>query len=187
MVRTGLISTSLLALAACCDQTSLPHGNGTAEIISAVLARQPDLVAKRKAFLAVHPEEKGYFEGLADIRLCVARETAGSDGDFDSESISRPGPEPNDPGNLSERWTASDRRFAITDVVRLPKHLRWNNILAFCPSGTLRLGNPVIVGDRARVFVENKCSGWCGWGGEIRLRRENGQWLVEKEMSWWQA
>lgn len=171
-----MITSFLLALVSCSDKAALPRNNERVAIIDAVLARQPDLAADRKAFLADHPGEKGYFEDLADFRICVTQETAGSGRNH--QMI------------LSERRDASDRRFAITSGVNLPSHLRWDNILAFCPSGSLRLSTPVITGEQARVFVENRSSGWLGsggWGGEVILRRENGQWLVVQEINRWQA
>ena len=186
MERMSLIALCLLSMAAC-GRSAAPPDSETKQIVSAVLAAQPDLAAVRKAFLAKHPEEEGLLEALADARLCVARETAGTDNDFDRTEMIRPGAPPFDHAILSKRWDASDLRVAIDDVVILPEHLRWSRPLTWCPSGTLRLGNPTIEGDRARVFVENKCSGWCGWAGEARLRRKKGSWFVEEEVNWWQA
>lgn len=177
----------VLALAACGHRTPPPNAKERTKIIAAVLARQPDLVAQRNAFLTEFPDQRSYFEGVFDIRLCVAQETAGVEGDFDRRDLDRPGHAPNDPRVFSERWANSNQRFAIQDRITLPGHLRWDNMLAVCPSGVLRLGNPVVTGDHARVFVENKCSGWCGWGGEVTLRRTNGRWLVDQEINWWQT
>jgi hypothetical protein len=189
MARLCLIAGCLFTLVACGVRAPPPHAQERAEIIAAVLAKQPDLAAEREVLLVDYPDQRGYFDELFDHRLCVARETAGSNKDFAREDMDKPGLPPN-PSILSRRWAESASRFPITAEVTLPKHLRWDDFLTVCPNGVLRLGNPVIADDQARVYVENKCSGWCGWGGwggEVILRRSGGHWLVDQEVNWWQA
>ena len=175
-MRTCLIVPLILALVACSARTPPAHAKDRAEIIAAILSRQSDLIVERNAFLAAYPHERSYFEGLFDFRLCVAEETAGSDRDF--------GP---DIGTSSERWEKSRPRYWIADQIRLPSHLRWDTLLTYCPTGVIRLSNPAINGDRATVYIENKCSGWWGWGGTVRLQRTNGRWVVGQMINWWQA
>ncbi|MBV2148900.1 hypothetical protein KRZ98_11445 [Sphingobium sp. AS12] len=188
MKRIGSVAVLFLLLIGCGDQKALQGGkNETAEIISAVLAKQPDLVAQRKAFLMEHPQERSSLEGMIDSRLCVAPETAGLDDEFDKALVGRRGATPEGLSVFSHRWVASDRRFAINDIVKLPKHLRWKSAFSFCPNGTLYLGNPAIRAGRAHILIENKCSGHCSWGGRAILQRNKGRWRVEEEIVWWQA
>ena len=187
MSRLIALMAGTFAVASCWQQpVSTNVGPDYSEVVAAVLAAQPDLVADRERYLTEHPEERGYLEAIVDPRLCVARETAGSDGDFDHESIRRPGFAP-DPGTLSEAWESSNRRFRIPKQVKLPSHLRWDGPFSICPNGVLRLGNPEIDGRTARVFVEGKCSGWCGWGGEVLLQKMARGWVVRKISEWWVA
>src|SRR5262249_17274253 len=149
-----------------CSPRSAPTGDWSeaTRVLAAVLAAQPDYAADRARHLAQFPEERSHFEGLFDHRLCVAGETAGSTGDFRRPT----GKGEWDSSTLREQWDDSERRVPLPAEV-LPDHLRWNWPLAVCPNGVLRLGNPEVDGATARVFIENKCTGWCGSGGEVLL------------------
>ncbi|NVE94884.1 hypothetical protein [Altererythrobacter lutimaris] len=154
-------------------------------IITAVLAQLKDGQSEYEKFAEEYPEEDGILGRIADHRFCVAREVAGAPGELDRPEELNPDIAPN-PSIVGERWEKSKTRTPIP-AATLPAHLRWNGPLSFCPSGVIRLGTPEISGDTARVFIENDCSGWCGWGGEVLLKRIDQQWRVTENVNWWEA
>ncbi len=185
MSRQSLFTVALIFLSACSDAGT---GQGVApdyeKTISAVLIAQPDLATQHREFIAEYPDEASWLDRFFDYRLCVARETAGTSGDFERTDWETNGPPP-DFAVYSDRWEQSPARQTIPGDV-LPKHLRWGGALTFCPSGVLRIGNPNIQGDSAVVYVENSSSVH-GWAGEIEMVREDDGWIVREEWNWWQA
>ena len=175
--RLPLLGLALLLLSGCDPEQKLDSDR--IAIVSAVLAKEFDGASDRKAVLLLKPELKLFYEDLVDFRQCVSAEVAGKAGDFDRQHLEEPG------AALVERWKNSDHRFPLKNQIDLPYHLRWDSPFSHCPSGVLYLGTPEISGDSARVFIRRECSGWCGWGGEISLRRQAGRWQVERETTWW--
>lgn len=154
------------------------------QIIVALVTQLPDQQSAYEKFAEEHPDEVEFLGRLVDHRLCVARHVAGAPGELVRED-ENPNAAPN-PSKVGERWEESKTRTPIPKGA-LPNHLRWDGPLSYCPSGVIRLGTPEIAGDTARVFIENHCSGWCGWGGEMILKRTGEQWRVTENINWWQA
>jgi len=154
------------------------------EIVSAVLTAQPDLASQHREFVAEYPSEASWFDGFFDYRLCVARETAGTSGDFERTDWEVDAPRP-DFDLYRRRWEQSASRHSIANDL-LPAHLRWDAAFSFCPRGLLRIGNPNIQGDSATVYVENTSS-VRGWAGEVELIRTGDEWTVKEEHIWRQS
>ncbi len=183
----------VLALAACSGGADEDLDADTIAVLTAALASQPDMPAQMEAWFEEEPDERRWTNDLFDFRLCVARELAGEASDYDrnvqaigrlasGDSISGAGIP--DIGADQERWDEAERRSQIPAEI-LPDHLRWDNPLAICPNGALQLSHPQIDGDRARVYIDNRCSGWCGWGGMLELRRIEGEWQAgEMQIRW---
>lgn len=164
------------------QQVMLPENQ---RIITAVLAQLEDQQLEYEKFVKEFPREDGMLGRIVDHRFCVARHVAGAPGELDRPVEANPYEAPN-PSKVGERWEKSKTRTPIPPAA-LPDHLRWDEPLSFCPSGVIRLGTPEVSGDTARVFIENHCSGWCGWGGEVLLERINESWRITDEINWWQA
>ena len=185
MSRQVILSASLIVVCAC-------SGNGAdrgvtqdyTEIVGAVLTAQPNVAAQHREFVAEFPDEASWLDRFFDYRICVARETAGTSGEFERTDWEVGAPT-TDFGLYSKRWEQSPLRQPIPSDL-LPAHLRWDSALSFCPSGVLRIGSPNIQGDSATVYVENT-SGVHGWAGEIELVKTDDKWIVQEERNWWQA
>lgn len=181
-----LLLTIVLIFVSACSNSGAEHGvsRNHEEIVRAVLIAQPDVAAQHREFVADYPDEASWLSRFVDYRLCVARETAGTDVDFQRTDWEAGDPPP-DFTIYSNRWEESPSRHNIPSDL-LPEHLRWYGALSICPSGVLRIGNPIIQGDRSVVYVEN-ASGTHGWAGEIELMRDGDEWMVHEERIWWQA
>lgn len=179
------LGPALLLLPGCNPQQKLD--NDRIAIISAILVKQYDGSAERKAALAKEPELKLFYEDFLDFRQCVSTEVAGKAGEFSRKTHEGPASPLLSQRDLINRWKDSDQRFPLEDQIELPGHLRWNSPFSICPSGVLYMGTPEVSGNSARVFITSECSGWCGWGGEIDLRRQAGRWQIEQETNWWQS
>lgn len=188
MARRVLIALALFAVSACGDATS--NGEVTSDyvdIVQEALSVQPDLAKERRQFIAEYPNEASVFEGFFDHRLCVSRQTAGDNNDFERVDW-KPNSSTPPPGAdlYGKRWDQASSRKDIPKAV-LPSHLRWDTLVSFCPNGVLRLGNPVIEGSEARIYIESKCSGLCSWGDEIIFKRVGGKWIVDRQVNRWQS
>lgn len=173
----ALAALVVLALAACSDRARYEAVSPEyVAIMKVALAAQPDLATEYREYVATNPDEASVFGGFLDHRICVSQMTAGDGNDFKRDRH----------GVHNSPWERSQIRTPIPRNI-LPHHLRWESKFSYCANGVLRFGNPVIEGNEARVFIENKCSGWCGWGGQIDLKRENERWKVEKVENWWVA
>ena len=185
MSRQFLLTIALIFVSACSD-AGAEHGvsRDHEEIVRAVLIAQPDVATQHREFVAEYSDQASWLDKFADYRLCVARETAGTDDDFQRTDWEA-GDRPPDFTIYSNRWEESPSRHNIPSDL-LPEHLRWDAALSICPSGVLRIGNPVIQGDRSVVYVENS-SGNHGWAGEIELMKDGDEWMIHDEWIWWQA
>lgn len=185
MSRQFFLTIALIFVSACSD-AGAEHGvsRDHEKIVRAVLIAQPDVATQHREFVAEYPDEASWLDRFLDFRLCVARETAGTDDDFERTEWEAGDPPP-DFAIYSDRWEESPSRQNIPGDV-LPEHLRWDAALSFCPSGVLRIGNPIIQGDRSVVYVENSSSVH-GWAGEIELIRDGDEWIVQEERNWWQT
>jgi len=176
---------AIALLSACTD--AAPSQEASADyrgIIQAALLKQPDMAAQRRAFVNEYPDESSVFDKVFDYRLCVSPESAGQSGDF-VRSKHESNDAPPDLSIYRTRWERSATRQSIPAEL-LPKHLRWDSASSICPSGTLRIGNPIINGTDALVYVEN-ASTVHGWGGELKLTKIGDRWVVLEEKNWWQA
>lgn len=163
MSRQFFLTIALIFVSACSDAGAEQGVSRDHEkIVRAVLIAQPDVATQHREFVAEYPDEASWLDRFLDYRLCVARETAGTDDDFERTEW-KAGEPPPDFAIYSDRWEESHSRQNIPGDV-LPEHLRWDATLSFCPSGVLRIGNPIIQGDRSVVYVENSSSvhGWAG-------------------------
>lgn len=152
-------------------------------VLTAVLSYQPDMDEQYRLFIEDYPDQASYLDSFLDQRLCVVRETAGEEGDFErSESIPLDSPPNFD--SYSDTWESSNFRANMPRDI-LPSHLRWDSYLSICPNGTIRFGNPVITQSNATVYVENT-SRYHGWAGDIRLEKVEGKWVVRDTWPWWQ-
>jgi hypothetical protein len=176
-------SAALLLTLAACNSPDPPRAEDHHAIIAAVLEAQPDLAASHREFLRDHPEERSFLSGLFDHRLCVEARTAGRPDDF-SPSTTIPY------GSVAPKgepeWARPRESYAIARGA-VPHHIRRASLFSICPSGTLRLSNPRFEGEKARVFWEQICRGWCGAGGEIVLTKVRGRWRVEERTGFWES
>ena len=167
-----------------CAQPGQTMTTENQQIVSAILAQLPDEQSSYKKLAKEYPEKDGLFGRMVDHRLCVARHIAGAPRELDRDDvISNAAPSP---AEVGKRWEESKVRTSMPTSI-LPKHLRWDGPLSYCPSGMIRLGTPKVAGNTARVYIENRCSGWCGWGAEVLLKRSHKRWRVTEKVNWWQA
>ena len=180
MPHRSCLALGLLALGACSSSVP-PLASDHHAVISAVLQDQPDIAAERRRYFRAHPEEASLLSHLFDYRFCVESRTAGRPSDFEASTIR--------PFSLEEaapeaRWDRSRRSFPIADE-GFPRFLRRASLFSICPSGTLRISNPRFEAQTARIFVELRCRGWCGGGGELILRKHGGRWEVQEWAHQW--
>lgn len=183
MTRRAGLALALASLAACTDSSVPPRAADHHAVIAAVLQAQPDVAAERRAYLREFPEEDGILSRLLDHRLCVEGKTAGRPEDFSSSTVNPPGP---DGRNREVKWDRATRSFPIRAEAR-PPYLRRAWSLSICPAGTVRLSNPRFDGGTARIFIEKRCRGWCGSGGELILKKRRGRWEIEGWASRWMS
>ena len=185
----------VLVLAACSGGADSELDNESVAVLAAALQSQSDVPTDLEARFEEEPDQRHWSHHLFDLRLCVAREVAGDASDFDrnvyaigqlasGDSIS--GRVSAAPGTGRERWDEVEHRSRMPADV-LPDHLRWDHPLSYCPSGVLHLSHPQIEGDRARIFLDNSCSGWCGWGGMLELHKIDGEWQARDLQVHWVA
>lgn len=184
-VRKAAMVAILAHALTSCGQSEPPSDRAVRlSIITSVLEHQPDIAAQTKAHFEEYPEERSFIEVMLDRRLCIDPQTTGSP---DAQSAQQENQSPfaaPDPGRSTDAWKGKAPRYSLSGI-SLPKHLRWDSPISFCPSGTMFLGNPAIEGDSARVPYVIECGGLCGGGGQYRLRRVQAEWRFLENEVWW--
>ncbi|WP_160602750.1 hypothetical protein [Pontixanthobacter aquaemixtae] len=178
-----------LFLASCADNRGAELDRDTHAIIATVLALQADIPVENEKWFSEHPEEKPNFYGWFDHRLCVARELAGTTAEI---RMARNSVQANggttDFGLNGKRqaWESASKRSVLPSDIK-PEHLRWDGALKYCLNGVLWMSHPEIDGDDATIFIQNECSGWCGWGGVYELKRTKAGWELGDKLEGWMS
>ncbi|WP_209346843.1 hypothetical protein [Pontixanthobacter sp. CEM42] len=187
-VRAGLSAAVLaLTLTSCADEPGDQLDSETRDIIRAALESQADIPSQYAEWFAEHPEEKSNLPSLFDQRLCVKDELAGTTADFrmTREAADADGSAPGlNPREKREMWDNVRVRSTLPRDIK-PKHLRWDGPLRYCVNGVLWMSHPEVDGDNATIFIQNECTGWCGWGGVLELKRDAGGWKAGELSEWW--
>lgn len=186
-LRPVLATAAFLAATACSDRPQSSLDEDSVAILKAVLEHQEDIPAEWDRYYATNPGEEFWGNRLFDRRMCVEREVAASADEFDRYKMQvRTGA--NEPGfsptENFELWEASKNRSVLPTSI-LPAHLVWDGPFNLCSSGVLWLSHPVVNGDEATIFLQNECSGWCGWGGLLQLKRSKKGWEIGEFSQYW--
>ncbi len=190
-MRIYFLSATVLSLAllSCAEPTkvrpSKALGVDEREIVASILSWQAESSRDNITFFNDNPEMPGLLHDFIDYRFCVADELAGSTAEFRIRSGEDAFDAPQlSPANQLKNWEQADKRTRMPRNV-LPKDLRWDSSFKYCPLGVLMLSHPDVMGDRAMIFVQNDCSGWCGWGGVYQLHRTETGWEIGEKVEGW--